>query len=157
MSDFRRNAFRPCNAYHQSSSSGICGPTTPAPTLLHACVAVPLNLFDLTGSYFDRERAIEPDSAIPIFLRYEVMPRRQRNPKLAVIVRCEGCDREIALLYDKGSIRKRFRIGNALFHWPTRNAVQRNRSFQTSSRLGRRRGLRLCPCNANKRSEQDQQ
>src|SRR5262249_54040080 len=124
---------------------------------LHASVAVPLNLFDLTRSYVDRERTIESHSTIPVFLRDGVMPRRQRNPKPALIVCCEGCNREVVLLNDKGSIRKRFRIGNALFHWPTRNAVKKNRSFKTSPRLGRRHGLRLCPCNANKQTERDRQ
>src|SRR5262249_17434231 len=124
---------------------------------LHASVAVPLNLFDLTRSYVNRERTIESHSTIPVFHRNAVMPRRQGNPEPALIVRCEGCNCEITLLYDKGSIRKRFRIGNALFHWPTRNAVQKNRSFETSSRRGRRHGLCLCLCNANKRSEQNQQ
>jgi len=75
---------------------------------LHACVAVPLNLLDLARSYIDLKRAIESDSTLPVFLRNAVMPWRQRNPKPALIVRREGCNREIPLLHVEGSIGKRF-------------------------------------------------
>jgi hypothetical protein len=46
----------------------------PEPPLLHACVAVPLNLLDLARSYIDLKRAIESNSTLPVFLRNAVMP-----------------------------------------------------------------------------------
>jgi len=77
-------------------------------SLLHARVAVPLDLFELTRSYIYLEGTKESHSTLPVFLRNTVMPGRQRNPEPALIVRREGCNREVALLHVKGRMRKRF-------------------------------------------------
>ena len=79
----------------------------PEPRSLHACVAVPLNLLDLARRYVHLEGAIESNSDFPVFLQNGVMPWRQSNPKSALIVRREGCNREIPFGHDEGSIGQR--------------------------------------------------
>src|SRR6266446_7112105 len=79
----------------------------------HASVAVPLNLFDLARSHIHLEGAIAPDSTFPVLPRNRVVTCSQRNPKPALIISREGCNRVISLVYDESSIRKRSRIGNA--------------------------------------------
>jgi hypothetical protein len=74
----------------------------------HASVAIPLNLSDLARSHIHLEGAIAPDSTCG-----------QRNPKAALIISCERCNRVISLLYNESSIRKRSRIGNAQSRRPT--------------------------------------
>ena len=123
---------------------------------LHARVAAPLNFVDLTRSNIHLKRAVESHSTLPVFLRNAVTPWRQRNPKPALIVRGERCNRVISLLYDEGRIRQRFRIGNAPSHWPTRDAAEGNHPFESCARLGRRRGRCLGPGHATKQSEQRQ-
>ena len=101
----------------------------------HASVAVPLNLFDLARSHIHLEGAIAPDSTFPILPGNGVVTCGQRNPKPALIISREGCNRVISLLYNESSIRKRSRIGNAQSRRPTMNGAYRNHPFEPCVRV----------------------
>ena len=102
----------------------------------HASIAVPLDLFDLASSHIHLEGAIAPDSTSPILPGNGVVTCGQRNPKPALTIGCEGCNRVISLLYDESSIRKRSRIGNAQSRWPTMNGAYRNHPLSPVSGSG---------------------
>src|SRR4029453_17842296 len=118
----------------------------------HASVAAPLNLFDLARSHIYLEGAVAPDSTFPILPGNSVVTCGQRDPKPALIISREGCNRVISLLYDKSSIRTRSRIGNAQSRRPTMNGADRNHPFEPCFRF--RRGLCLCQDEAGKHGEQ---
>src|SRR4030095_13820744 len=102
----------------------------------HASVAAPLNLFDLARSHIYLEGAVAPDSTFPILPGNSVVTCGQRDPKPALIISRERCNRVISLLYDKSSIRKRSRIGNAQSRRPTMNGAYRNHPFEPVSGSG---------------------
>src|SRR4029453_5432166 len=118
----------------------------------HPSVPVPLNLFDLARSHIHLEGAIAPDSTFPTLPGNGVVTCGQRNPKPALIVSREGCNRVISLLYDERGIRKGSRIGNPQARRPTMNGTYRNPPFEPCFRF--RCGLCLCQDEAGKHGEQ---
>src|SRR2546430_954815 len=65
-------------------------------TLSHARVAFPLDLCHLASHDVDFERSVSPDTACRSLARNFVMPRRQRHPKVPLVIRGKRCD--LALL-----------------------------------------------------------
>src|SRR5207244_12762507 len=102
-------------------------------TLSHARVAFPLDLCHLASHDVDFERSVSPYTACRSLARNFVMPRRQRHPKVALVIRGKRCDLPLLIFHRDSRVRE-WGNGSSRPHGTGPGGIGRDRSSDPRSR-----------------------
>jgi len=97
-------------------------------TLSHARVAFPLDLCYLASHDVDFERSVSPYTACRSLARNFVMPRRQRHPKVPLVIRGKRCDLALLIFHRESRVRE-WGNGSISPHGSGPGGIERNDSF----------------------------
>jgi len=94
-------------------------------------VALPLNLRHLARNNIDLKWAKVTDAQLPPLHRNDVVTRRQRNPKLSLVVRGKRRHLRFQVFHHESSIRKRLEIGSIRSGGTRLTGTNRDDSFDS--------------------------